>query len=107
MVKLFCIIDGETTPFSVVVSEDATVDDLKKASYPNINMDLDIKPKDLQLRGVPIGDEDKPIELKNQSDAKKLLSLSAISDVFNTLSKRSIHIIVEPPLSGKSPFKSV
>ncbi|ORZ11054.1 hypothetical protein BCR41DRAFT_116345 [Lobosporangium transversale] len=101
MVKLFCIVDGEKTPFTAIVSEDATVDDLKKAIYSNITVASNIKPKDLQLWSVsiPFGNEDQPIELKNQDDATKLPSTSILSDVFNKLSKRAIQVIVEVPIS--------
>ncbi|ORZ11637.1 hypothetical protein BCR41DRAFT_423374 [Lobosporangium transversale] len=75
--------------------------DTKKPSTPILLWASNIKPKDLQTWSVsiPFGNEDQPIELKNQDDATKLPSTSILSDVFNKLSKRAIQVIVEVPIS--------
>ncbi|KAG0024322.1 hypothetical protein BGZ80_004284 [Entomortierella chlamydospora] len=104
-VRLFCILDGDTTAFSVKVESDDTVDELKKAiKSENPNLLCDIDARELVLWHVSIPPlPKKQISLDNlivSETLKKPVELddptSEISEVFGTAPpKRTIHIIVQ------------
>ncbi|ORY97137.1 hypothetical protein BCR41DRAFT_228771 [Lobosporangium transversale] len=108
MTKLFCILDGHSTPFSVVVSPDDTVDDLKKAIKKEKEPEFDYIPADklnLWHVSIVIGDDEdeKTITLSEHPDAKKLHATSEISEVFGSApAKKTIHVIVQRPSQGSS-----
>ncbi|KAF9345382.1 hypothetical protein BGX26_003215 [Mortierella sp. AD094] len=116
-VKLFCILDGDSTAFKVIISLDDDVDDLKKAikeEKPNDLKDFDADRLVLWRVDIPIGDDnaneddnqneeeddDKPILLEHHlADAKKIRAKQAATEIhkiFGTAPpKNTIHIIVE------------
>ncbi|KAF9197366.1 hypothetical protein BGZ49_002222, partial [Haplosporangium sp. Z 27] len=103
-IKLFCIINGESTPFSIKIRADETVDDLKKAIKKEKPIQFsDVDSDNLNIWRVSISivddDEDKPIRLEDQSYSKKLHATSELFEVFskNPL-KKTIHAIIEKPL---------
>ncbi|KAF9399545.1 hypothetical protein BGZ76_007894, partial [Entomortierella beljakovae] len=53
--KIYCIVEGEGTPFSVNILSNKAVDDLKKAILPEITAPEGIKPKDLKLKLIKNG----------------------------------------------------
>ena len=57
--NIFCVIEGQTTSFSVKVPSDGTVDDLKDAIKAKIPKFKEIAAHDLTLWRVNIPDEDK------------------------------------------------
>ncbi|KAG0038060.1 hypothetical protein BGZ82_001195 [Podila clonocystis] len=104
--SLFCLVDGEATPFTVEVDRTKTVDHLKdliKAKKANDFSDIDADK--LTLWRVSILDDDDddenlPILLGNipGKDRKKLKAAHELSDLFNEKpAKRTIHIIDQHP----------
>ncbi|KAF9277785.1 hypothetical protein BGZ74_003258 [Mortierella antarctica] len=100
IITLFCLVEGETTSnaFSVKISSDNTVHDLKKLikteKIPEFD---DVAPDKLTLWRVVIPSTDSiPLELIPEK--KRLLPTDDISDVFaDQPPKKTINIIVERP----------
>ncbi|ORY98441.1 hypothetical protein BCR41DRAFT_390512 [Lobosporangium transversale] len=104
MTKLFCILDGNSTPFSVVVSPDDTVDDLKKAIKKEKENDFrEIDADKLNLFHVSVPDEGATINLAN-IESKELLTraTSKISKIFgiSPLPEETINVIIQRPSQG-------
>ncbi|KAI8357422.1 hypothetical protein B0O80DRAFT_287701 [Mortierella sp. GBAus27b] len=109
MVVMWCLVSGMSLEraFSVKVSEDDTVYDLKEAIKAKILEFKDIGALQLTLWKVSIpdiGNDETPILLDHVSgDKRKLRPTEAIADVFaETPPKNTIHIIVQRPLPDPS-----
>ncbi|KAF9369335.1 hypothetical protein CPC16_004587 [Podila verticillata] len=108
LLSLFCLVDGDTTPFSVEVDRTKTVDHLKdhiKAKKaPEFN---DIAADKLTLWRVTIPvvppNRRKPIVLTEVKSAAELDPTDDLCDVFEEKPpKKTIHVIVQrPPLAPK------
>ncbi|KAG0339835.1 hypothetical protein BG000_001232 [Podila horticola] len=105
LLSLFCLIDGEATPFSIKIPSGDTVDSLKdiiKAKKSPEFDDIAADKLDLWHVSIPIVPPDmrKPIFLREISSPTVLDPTDDISDVFKeTPPKKTIHIIVQrPPL---------
>ncbi|KAF9944228.1 hypothetical protein BGZ70_004893, partial [Mortierella alpina] len=125
--SLFCLVDGEATPFSVEVDRTKTVDHLKQLIKAKKTPEFDDFPADkLTLWRVSISDDtlarhrvstpndtlsqhqvsvpddnddEQPILLDNWSEKKKLNATAKLSKVFDTeLLEDTIHIIIRHPL---------
>ena len=110
---LFCLVNGEATPFSIKIPSSDTVDDLKNLV---VNGDQapafrDVAAKDLTLWrvSIPISDDDNddeiPILLDNVTtkDKKKLGPATRLSKMFpGDLPDETIHIIVQRPPPGNA-----
>jgi hypothetical protein len=113
VIKLFCILDGDSSPFSIKIEVNDTVDDLKdaiKEKNPNVFSSTDAR--ELILFHVSIPSAPKIlITLSNltvEERKKKHEELedptSEISEVFGTTpAKKTIHVIVQrpAPVGGK------
>ncbi|KAF9378893.1 hypothetical protein CPC16_011072 [Podila verticillata] len=105
-VSLFCLVDGEATPFSIKILSSDTIDDLKKAikaEKTNELSDVDANMLTLWRVSVPVvpKKERKQISLVNVLSKEELDETDDISDVFDKmLPKKTIHIIVQRPLQG-------
>ncbi|KAF9344577.1 hypothetical protein BGX26_004219 [Mortierella sp. AD094] len=100
--KLFCILEGDSTAFSGKVEPDDTVDDLKGAIKKKQSLLFDdIRAREFLLYSVAVPDEGIPVNLINV-ESKILLTKSTneISEVFGTAPpKKTIHVIVQRPLA--------
>ena len=104
---LFCLVDGESTSsaFSVKISTEDTVDDLKKLIKTEKSPRFDdIAADELTLWRVslPVGstDDELPITLDAMADGDKmkLRPTDELSDVFGKKPpKKTIHVVVERP----------
>ncbi|KAF9345957.1 hypothetical protein BGX26_002558 [Mortierella sp. AD094] len=111
-ITLFCIVDGDSTAFSIDIASTKTVDHLKKEIKKDQSPVFDdLRASDLTLWSVNIpiegDDEENPITLVDQTNRKKLRATSDISEVFGTAPpKKTIHCIVELPSqdASKKPF---
>ncbi|KAF9086616.1 hypothetical protein BGX27_003151, partial [Mortierella sp. AM989] len=105
-IKLFCIIDGDSTAFSVKIEPEDTVDDLKDAIKKKQSPLFDhIRASELNLWSVDVADDGIPVNLINV-ESKTLLTKSTneISEVFGTTPpKKTIHVIVQRPLAVVLP----
>jgi len=105
--NLFCLVDGESTSsaFSVKISTEDTVDDLKKLIKTKKSPRFDdIAADELTLWRVslPVGstDDELPITLDAMADGDKmkLRPTDELSDVFGKKPpKKTIHVVVERP----------
>ncbi|KAF9896380.1 hypothetical protein BX616_007570, partial [Lobosporangium transversale] len=103
-ISLFCILDGESTVFSVKILPTKTVDELKKAIKKEIENDLQgIDADELNLYHVSVLDEGTTVNIADVESKEPLTrATSEISKIFGTapLPKRTIHIVVQRPLEG-------
>ncbi|KAF9321929.1 hypothetical protein BG006_002504, partial [Podila minutissima] len=102
-ITLFCLVNGEATPFSVEVDPSKTVDHLKKAiKAEKTNVLGDFDADELTLWHVSIPDDDDiPIPLDSVPEKKKLKATTKLSKVFiGELPEDTIHVIVQRPQSG-------
>ncbi|KAF9084759.1 hypothetical protein BGX29_002354, partial [Mortierella sp. GBA35] len=102
---LFCLVDGESIPFSVKTSPNSTVDELKVSIHARLEIDTPSKDLTLWRVSIPVADDsdddddddDLPIHLNNipKNDKKKLKAVtSRVSDVFgNNPDEKMIHVI--------------
>jgi len=114
MYTIWCIVVGETIPFSVEVHQTETVDELKdhikKETKPTFDafdadqltlykIDVDATDKNTYIKIV----QDISQDLSDTEKATKLDALDELSEVFGTMGppKKSIHILVECP-AGES-----
>ncbi|KAF9415354.1 hypothetical protein BGZ94_000118 [Podila epigama] len=111
---LFCLVDGESTPFPVEIESTKTIGDLKDAikdkKAPRFD---DVAADELTLWRVSIpdadddeNDEESPVLLDSipSKDKKKLKATHDLSDVFKeTPPKKTIHIIVQRPAPACTP----
>ncbi|KAF9896245.1 hypothetical protein BX616_007836 [Lobosporangium transversale] len=105
-IKLFCILDGDSSGFEVKLENDDTIAALKDAIKEKQSPLLD-DIRASELVSIPIGDEDddeddKPIFLNDHRlTAKKIgakKGVTEISEVFGASSaKKTIHVIVQRP----------
>ncbi|KAF9426945.1 hypothetical protein BGZ76_002531 [Entomortierella beljakovae] len=107
-ITLFCIVDADSTAFSVDILPNKTVDHLKKKIKEEQSpLFDDIRAQDLNLWHVSIpmeddDEDDKPVLLENHHKSAKRISTkkaaTEISDIFGTApSKNTIHVIVQRP----------
>ncbi|KAF9368063.1 hypothetical protein BGX21_006850, partial [Mortierella sp. AD011] len=88
------------------VATDETVGELKtviKSENKNLFGDVDARVLVLWQASIPSGDdeEERSINLKNHTDAKKLKATSEISGVFGPASaKKTTHVIVRRPAAA-------
>ncbi|KAH7055035.1 hypothetical protein BKA57DRAFT_489829 [Linnemannia elongata] len=118
--SLFCLVDGEATPFSVEVDRTKTIDHLKDLIKAKKTPEFDdIAADKLTLWRVSISDDmlihrhvsipddndnEQPILLDNWSEKKKLKATAKVSKVFEAeLLEDTIHIIVGRPLRVNTP----
>ncbi|KAI8594762.1 hypothetical protein EDD21DRAFT_392969 [Dissophora ornata] len=105
-ITLFCVVDGETTPFSVDIDSSKTVDHLKeaiKAKKTNDFSDVDADKLTLWCVAIPVVSVDKrrPIVLDEFDSAAELDPTDDLSDVFGKVPpKKTIHVIVQRFSSG-------
>ncbi|KAF9538454.1 hypothetical protein BGW38_009999, partial [Lunasporangiospora selenospora] len=107
--SLFCLVDGEATSqaFSVEIDPSKTVDHLKKlikAEKPNDFHDIDADKLTLWRVSIPVvsANKHKPVALIEVDSPTELDPTDDIADVFpEAPSKKTIHIIVEPPSQPK------
>ncbi|KAI8595874.1 hypothetical protein EDD21DRAFT_358654 [Dissophora ornata] len=102
---LFCLVDGDSTPFSVDIDASKTVDHLKNliANGDQAPAFRDIAAKDLTLWRVSIPivpkKDRKEVSLVDILSKEELDESDDVSDVFKeTPPKKIIHIIVQRPL---------
>ena len=111
LLTLFCLVDGESTSFSVHVDPSETVDDLKvaiKDKNPETFNGVDAKDLTLWRVSIPVDDDDNddiPIPLDSVPEKKRLKATTRLSKVFDTeLPEDTIHIIVQRPPQGNASF---
>ncbi|KAG0009763.1 hypothetical protein BGZ80_002093 [Entomortierella chlamydospora] len=102
-VKLFCIIDGDSTAFSVKIELEDSVDDLKDAIKKKQSpLFDDIRASELTLWNVVVPDEGIPVNLEHV-EPKTLLAKStkSIKAVFGeNPAPDTIHCIVQRPAAA-------
>lgn len=103
-IKLFCILDGDSSAFEVKLDADDSIAALKKAikeEKPSDFQDLDADK--LLLYQIAIPDEGTQVNLNNVDSPKPLLKATTeIAEVFGTAPpKKTIHVIVRRPSAGK------
>ncbi|KAF9991786.1 hypothetical protein BGZ79_003981, partial [Entomortierella chlamydospora] len=108
-VKLFCILDGDSTAFPVKVAADETVGELKKAikgEKPNDLQDVDAD-KLVLFRVSVASSPKKQITLSKLIEEKECTPkeledpTSEISEVFSTApAKKTVHVIVQRPAAA-------
>ncbi|KAG8877779.1 hypothetical protein FRC20_010030 [Serendipita sp. 405] len=103
--EIWCIVLGEKVPFPVTIARNQSVGHLKEAIHS--------KKKTLQFTDANLltlyelnlpRSKDLPETLENMKlDATQALdAMDDLSDVFpNTLKKKTVHVLVQPPKSGK------
>ncbi|KAF9896598.1 hypothetical protein BX616_007140, partial [Lobosporangium transversale] len=102
--KIFCIVDGEATAFSVKILSNCSVDELKqaiKAAKKNAFKDIDAD--QLTLYRVSIPDEDKTV-VESEIVSKEALTIASMElwEIFNSeLPRKTIHVFVKPPQRGQ------
>jgi len=113
MYKIWCIIIGETTPFSVKIDQTESVDDLKKSVKKEKVDILDAFAADqLTLYKIHVDTikttyttvvQDISQDLSNTQKVTQLDPMDELSEVFGTMGppKEKIHILVERP-AGES-----
>jgi hypothetical protein len=105
--RLFCLVEGETSYFSVKIRLDATVDELKKEIKTQIRTLHDFDANLLQLFRVDIDvsaeDMSKlPGQIPALNSLKQMNPAWKLSDYYSApLSERTIHVLVKPPSGGK------
>ncbi len=101
LVSLFCLLCGEATEhaFPVKIAKEETVGDLKKLIKAEKAPDLDTFPADkLTLWSVSItSSDDTAIPEFSRLAKHKLQPVENIGEVFPSLQKKHIHIIVDVP----------
>ncbi|KAG0046286.1 hypothetical protein BGZ83_008526 [Gryganskiella cystojenkinii] len=101
---LFCIVDGESTPFSVDIDASKTVDHLKetiKTKKTNDFSNVDADKLTLWRVSIPVlpKKERKQISLADVSSKEELDETDDISDVFEESPlKKTIHVLVQRTL---------
>lgn len=111
-ITIFCVVDGESTPFSIDVSPDDTVGNLKDLIKNKTKQFGDIAAKELILWKVliPVDNDKNPpiVKLDNLEDKKKLIPTTMLSYLYPTYPpESSIHIVIHRPPPGKLNRKSM
>ncbi|KAF9994469.1 hypothetical protein BGZ80_007582 [Entomortierella chlamydospora] len=99
-VKLFCIIDGDSTAFSVKIEPEDAIDDLKDAIKKKQSpLFDDIRASELILWSVDVADEGIPVHLDHvESKTQLTKSTKSIKIVFGeNPAADTIHCIVRRP----------
>ncbi|ORZ18265.1 hypothetical protein BCR41DRAFT_44323 [Lobosporangium transversale] len=109
-IKLFCILDGDSSAFEVQLDADDSIAALKKAIKKEKEPEFDYIPADkLNLFHVSVPDEGATINLAN-IESKELLTraTSKISKIFGTspLPEETINVIIQRPLEDPSTSTS-
>ncbi|KAF9345278.1 hypothetical protein BGX26_003324 [Mortierella sp. AD094] len=102
-IKLFCIIDGDSTAFSVKIEPEDSVDDLKDAIKKKQSpLFDDIRASDLILWSVDVADEGIPVHLDHvESKTQLAKSTKSIKIVFGeNLAADTIHCIDRRPAAA-------
>ncbi|KAF9307624.1 hypothetical protein BG003_000453, partial [Podila horticola] len=100
---LFCLVDGESTPFPVEIEPTKTIGGLKKAIKDEKAIafaDVDADMLTLWRVSIPVvpKKERKEISLADVPSNEELDETDDVSDVFKeTPPKKTIHIIVQRP----------
>ncbi|KAG0007896.1 hypothetical protein BGZ81_004501, partial [Podila clonocystis] len=104
---LFCLVDGESTPFPVEIEPTKTIGALKKdikeekaIAFAGVDADMLTLWKVSILVADDDDDEDLPILLHSipKADKKRLKATREIHDIFgDEAAKNMIHVIVERP----------
>jgi hypothetical protein len=99
-IKLFCLVQKETTPFPVVINRGETVGDLKdaiKAKNPNDFQGVDARK--LRLWKVEIPDDHSDlIQGQTLQDNNQLLPTHYLDEYWtDTPPRRHIHVIIKLP----------
>ncbi|KAG0338858.1 hypothetical protein BG004_007051 [Podila humilis] len=116
LLKLFCVVNGESTPFPGKNKLTETVGDLKdaiKAKKPNDFGDIDADQLTLWRICIPVFDDDKHyydsgdvpilVENVNSFDKIKLNPVTRLSDVSEEIMPgETIHIVIQRPSQGSS-----
>ena len=107
---VICIVVGEGAPFRVEIEKNKIVDQLKdliKEKKSNTFADIDANL--LMLYHVEIAAGEDMLKKVEDEMSKKPTTLDPtmeIADVFSeTPRKRTVHILVQPPRSGKSTYR--
>ncbi|KAG0283022.1 hypothetical protein BGZ96_012608 [Linnemannia gamsii] len=101
--NLSCLVDGESTPFSVDIKPTKTVDHLKKAiklKNPETFIRVDVKDLTIWKVSIPVlpMNDRQDISLSDIPTKDKLHEMDGLVDVFReTPPKETIHIIVQRP----------
>ncbi|ORZ15009.1 hypothetical protein BCR41DRAFT_82362 [Lobosporangium transversale] len=102
-IKLFCILDGDSSAFEVQLDADDSIAALKKAIKKEKENDFrEIDADKLNLFHISVPDEGATINLAN-IESKELLTraTSEISEVFGSApAKKTIHVIIQRPSQG-------
>ncbi|KAF9081985.1 hypothetical protein BGX27_004680, partial [Mortierella sp. AM989] len=107
-IKLFCILDGDSSAFPVKLDSDDTIGELKKAIKEEKKPRLDdIDADKLLLYQIAIPDEGTQVNLNNVDSPKPLLKATTeIAEVFGTAPpKKTIHVIVQRPYADAAAGK--
>ncbi|KAG0014025.1 hypothetical protein BGZ82_001943, partial [Podila clonocystis] len=114
--NLFCVVDGESTPFPVEIESTKTLGFLKeliKAKKPNDFSDVDADKLTLWKVSIPLAplNERKPVFLNEIISVTELDPADDLSDVFEPKPPRKIHepkplkkidvIVQRPPQAPK------
>ncbi|KAK3812540.1 MAG: hypothetical protein J3R72DRAFT_498661 [Linnemannia gamsii] len=111
---LFCLVDGDSMPFSVDIDASKTVDHLKdaiKTKIPGTFKGVDAKDLTLWRVSIPLvpRKDRKDISLSDVPLKEELDETDDLSEVFpDKLPKKTIHIIVQrpPPLHAPVPSRA-
>ncbi|KAF9900515.1 hypothetical protein EC991_007219 [Linnemannia zychae] len=112
LLTLFCLVDGESTPFPVKIESTETIgslkDEIKLKNAPEFD-DIAADKLTLWRVSIPVPEDDDnqpPILLNNivTKDKKKLGPATRLSKVFPAeLPEETIHFIVQRPPQGREP----
>ncbi|KAF9433406.1 hypothetical protein BGZ76_009497 [Entomortierella beljakovae] len=107
--EIYCIIDGESTSFPVVVSSKITVGLFKQAIYPNVTVGTEVKSRDLRLwRAVdPKRDNNNNIDFDGTEDITELDDERALLSELDELTDRRTFVIVRLPKRGLDPKRKL
>ena len=102
--KLFCEIENVSGPFSVDVTADETIDDLKgRIKDKNANILQDVDATQLKLWRVEIPD-DQDIDFSSLAPEDELKPTRRINRYWEaTPPEEHVHVLVKPP-AGKYPI---
>ncbi|ORZ05137.1 hypothetical protein BCR41DRAFT_188909 [Lobosporangium transversale] len=100
--KIFCIVEGEATPFPVKIPSNCSVGELQQAiKARKSNAFKDIDADQLTLKLIPGGTTKKGLETLSEESLVALDELEELSTYFpNGAAKGHIHIIVKLPPQG-------
>ena len=105
-IEIFCVILGEFIPFPIEIERGKSVSDLKNKIYDakkNTLPKIDANQLKLYHGDIPkYNDIAKAVEQKLSHNLTELGAFDKLAHVFgNVPKKKTIHVIVQPPESGK------